>query len=161
MAYAVDPPVAPLGALVTGRARHQPAHRVPHEREILDSHGPLGHKPLEQIGQGQAVLGDVPAGVVAELNRRDAEVAPQAARVGVAPPAGAEPPGELGLPQAVHEQHDAGGAFGEGSGEGVRFQGNRAPCDPHAHRLLEVAAVALERIADQAVERADKGGAGR
>ena len=72
------------------RPRHQPAHRVPDQRDPLDLHRPRGHQALEQVGQLQPVLGDVAAGVVAQLDRREAELLAQAAGVGLAVAAGAE-----------------------------------------------------------------------
>ena len=66
--------------VVAGAARHQPAHRVPHQRDPLHLHRPRLHERLEQLGERAPVLGDVAAAVVAHVDRRAAQVARPAAK---------------------------------------------------------------------------------
>jgi hypothetical protein len=48
---------------------------VPDQRDALDLHGPGPHQLIEQVGEAAAVLRDVAAGVVADLDRGEAELA--------------------------------------------------------------------------------------
>jgi hypothetical protein len=65
---------------------------VPDDDDLLDRHGPRVVQLLQQRRQSAAVVGDVQAGVVAQLDRRVAEVAPQARAVAGPLRVGAQPP---------------------------------------------------------------------
>src|SRR5581483_7134074 len=93
----------PAAAVVAGAARHEAAHRVADEHDLLDRHGPRLHRLLEQPGEPPAVVRDVEPGVVAEVERRVAELLLEARAVGAAPE---QRPGVVGLAQAVHEHGD-------------------------------------------------------
>ena len=62
-------------AVVASAARHQPAHAVAEDHQLVELRGPLGDQLLEQRGEGAPVGRDVQAAVVEEIDRRVAEVA--------------------------------------------------------------------------------------
>jgi hypothetical protein len=144
VADAPHPAVAAQARLVTGAARHQPAHRVPDQRDPLD----LRRPGAQQVGERAPVVRHVAAGVVTHVHRRAAELPREAIAVRRA---AAESPRELGLEQAVQEHHHVAAGAG--------LDGTAAHA--HGHRLLQVAALALERVADQAVDRRERGRAAR
>jgi hypothetical protein len=75
---------------------------MPDERDLLDLDGPRGDDLLEQVGERAAVARDVAAAVVADVERRAAELPRQPRSVARRP---ARLPGVLGLHQPV-EEHD-------------------------------------------------------
>ena len=83
----------PLAAAMAGGARDEPAHRVPDERD------PLRVEPVQQRRERRPVLGDVAAGVVADEDRRHAELLFKPLAVG------RRAPRVLALAQAMHEHH--------------------------------------------------------
>src|SRR2546428_50637 len=80
-------------------ARDQAAQRVADERDRPAPHRPRREERLEQVGERAAVLRDVAAGVVADVDGREGEVAVQARAVRLARALGAEPPRELAFHQ--------------------------------------------------------------
>ena len=152
LADAVDPGVAVELRDVRGAAGHQPAHRVADERDLLDLDRPCVDGGLEQLGQRAAVLGDVAAAVVADVDGRDAEVAGELRAVVLAP---SEMPAALGLHEPVEEDDEprSGGREGRGQLGALRRHGQAVDAD--RHRLRQRAAVALEAVADEAVEDRD------
>ena len=158
VAHQPDPPLPALAGLAGGAARDQPAHRVPDQRDLLHLDRPGRDDLLEQVGERAAVVGDVAAGVVADVERAAAEIARQPRAV--AGPA-AEPPGVLGLHQAVHEHDEPRRRRRERGGERLRPRRDDAAAQAQRHRLLQVRALALQRVADQAVDYRERQRAAR
>ncbi len=71
---APDPVLPELIRLVGSAARDKAAHRMSDERDLLDGDRPRAHQLIEQRGDQASVLGDVQAGVVAQVDRRTAQV---------------------------------------------------------------------------------------
>jgi hypothetical protein len=62
-------------AVVASATRHQPAHAVADDHQLLELRRPLGDQLLEQRREGAPVGRDVQTAVVEEIDRRVAEVA--------------------------------------------------------------------------------------
>src|SRR3954470_14212289 len=107
MPHALDPFGTLVGGLVAGAAADEPAHRVADQRELVDLDRPGREELTKQFGERMAVLGDMTARVVADKDRRTAEVARQAGAVAVPARTTAPPPRDLGAHQAVNEDDDA------------------------------------------------------
>ena len=125
---------AVLAAVVAGGTDDQAAHGVAHQQDLPYLAWPRSRQPVEQPGQLAAVVGHVPAGVVADVDRRIAELClqPAAVRRG---PARLPEPGVLRLDQAVNED----GQLGRGLTERV----------PHLlGRQLDIVAGCAHRHAD-------------
>jgi hypothetical protein len=60
---------------VRGAPRHEPAHAVPDECELVERPRPRGDEALEQRRAGPSVGGDVQPGVVQEVDAREPELA--------------------------------------------------------------------------------------
>src|ERR671931_1380011 len=101
-----DPLGAALRAVVAGAARDEAAHRVAHEIDLLDRDRPRIADLLEELVERAAVLGDVAAGVVPDMDRRAPEVAGETGGVCLAARPGAEPPRELRLHEPVQEDRE-------------------------------------------------------
>jgi hypothetical protein len=141
-----------LGGLVARTARDQAAHGVAHESDVFDVDRPRGDQLLEQRVERGAVLGDVAASVVPDVDGRAAQVARQARSVALTP---SEPPGELGLHQPVEEHHDPPARPRE-----RLVQVDDGPArDPHGHALVERAA--LQLVAHEAVDDGERQRAAR
>src|SRR3954467_5390145 len=100
MPHTLDPFGTLVGGLVAGAAADEPAHRVADQRELVDLDRPGRDELTKQLGERMAVLGDMTARVVADKERRTAEVARQAGAVAVPAPAPAPPPPGLRAPPA-------------------------------------------------------------
>ncbi len=133
--------------LAAGAARDQPAHRVPDERDLLDLHGPRGDDLLEQVGKRAAVAGDVAAAVVADVERRAADVLRQPRAVARAT---AQPPGVLGLHQPVQEHDEPRRRAREGGRERIAPRLDDLAADAQRHRRLQLGALAFERVSVEA-----------
>ncbi len=81
------PDLGRLHCVVARAARHQPAHAVADDGELLDRHRPLLDEDVEHLGKGAAVSRDMQSSVVVEIERRVAEVASQGGAV-IVPPSG-------------------------------------------------------------------------
>ena len=108
-----------------GAAGDQAAHAVADQGHSPDLDRPVGKQGFQRHGEVLAVLGDVPAAVVAQKHRRPALLALQLAGIGVAVvPVGVGAPDALVAAQAVQIDRDVaaglrvlggeGGAGGEG-----------------------------------------------
>ena len=128
------------------------------QREVGDLDRPRREDLLEELRQGAAVLGHVAAAVVADEDGRHRDVRCEPARVGPAAAGGAEAPRELGLHQPV-EEHDPGRRSGERGRQRPRLGRDGPPGRANRHGLLEVALLALQRVADQPVEDRQGGAA--
>jgi hypothetical protein len=62
---------------MTGAARDEPTHAVPHQHEFGYRHRPAMRELFEPFGERTPVDGDVEAAVVVQIDRRVPEVAPQ------------------------------------------------------------------------------------
>ena len=150
----VPDPFGPLLArLITGATADEPAHRVSDQRQLIDLNGPCVNEVRDQFPKRVAVLGYVTPGVVADEDRRSAEIALEARPVALPARTAAPPPWELGAHQPVNEHHDAPVRGGERRREPACLARHGEPIDPHRHRLLEDALLPLERVADQTVDR--------
>ena len=147
-----------LRRVTAGAARHQAAHGMPHERDLIDVHGPDGQEPLHQLAQRAAVLRDVAAAVVADVDRRAADLAREAV---AEPLATAERPRELGRHQPVDEDDDAPRRGRKGRGDGLGLERDGLAGHAHGHRLRERAPLLLERVAAKAGYGGDHGTAVR
>ena len=156
MAHPVHPRVAALDGLVTRAASDEAAHRVPDQRDAIHLDRPRRHQRLQQVRQRAPVLRDVEAGVVAELDRRDPDVAPQPRPVRLV---AAVAPGVLALHQAVEEDHHVWRRLRERGRHRGGLRGHRVPAMAHGHRHAQRRALALEPVADQPVERRQRQGA--
>ena len=105
--------------VVARRADDEPAHAVADQGDLADAHGPGGHEAVQEPGELSPVHRDVPAGVVAQAQRRDAVVAGQQGAVGGGRIAG-ERPHRLGRHQPVHQHGDPAGRARAGRGRGRR-----------------------------------------
>ena len=106
--------------------------------ETISSSRSASERPLSR---------DVAAGVVADVERRAAEVLRQARAVAGRP---AQPPGVLGLHQPVQEHDEPRRRAREGGRERVApAASTTSPPDAQRHRRLQVGALALERVADR------------
>jgi hypothetical protein len=56
------------------------ADRMSHQHHLLHLDGPLGHQRFQDRGQPAAVVGDAQPGVVAQVDRREAQLLRAAAR---------------------------------------------------------------------------------
>jgi hypothetical protein len=126
---------------------------VAHERDLVDVNRPRGHELLHQLAEGAPVLRDVAAAVVANVDRRAADLAGQAVAEALAP---AERPRELRGHQPVDENHDARRRLGEGLPQRVRLEHDRLAAHPDRHRLAERVALGLEGVAAQAGDGGDQ-----
>src|SRR5687768_3493937 len=84
VAHLVHPGHAALDGPLGGAARDEAAHGVPHERDLIDVHGPLADDGVQQLRERPSVLGYAAAAVVADADRGATEVALQARAVRVA-----------------------------------------------------------------------------
>ena len=115
-----------------------------------------GHRVDElrqQSGQGLAVVGDVQAGVVPQVQRVRVEVAGQRSPVVVPLPL----PVRVAHAQAVHEHDDAGARRGDRRGDAIRRQCERRAAGAQVHRDGEGIAARGEVVAQHAVQRGDEG----
>ena len=119
----------PIAAVMARGAGDEAAHRMPDQRD------PLRVEAFEQLRQQDAVLRDVAAAVVADVDRRHAEIARQPVAVA------RRPPRVLGLAEPVHEDRD------------VR---RRRAVPAELHRDRERAALGLEPVAVEPVQRRDR-----
>ena len=130
------------------------------QRHLLDLDRPLAAELLEEPGEPPAVLGDVEARVVAQVERAEAEVVAELLAVGsrrrplhLGIGLGAEPPRLLRLAQAVDEDREPRSRVVE------RLLDRRAGAldvavrqtERHLHR--ERTPLLFQPIADQAVDR--------
>src|SRR5208283_435174 len=74
MANGTDPAVSTLLALMARASRDQPSHTVADEDDLLHSDGPRVDQLFHFLGQQRAVFRNVETGIVAEIERRVAEV---------------------------------------------------------------------------------------
>src|SRR4051812_44738025 len=84
-------------------ARDEAAHRVADEHDLLDRYWPLVHGLLEQRREAPSVVRDVEARVVAQVERRVAQVVLEPRAVWAA---AEQRPRVIGLAQAVDEHRD-------------------------------------------------------
>src|SRR2546430_5803755 len=88
------------------------------QHDLVDLHGPARGERLDQRAEPPTVLGDVQAGVVADVYGREPEVGPEARAVGgAALGAGAQRPGALVLAQPVYKKGDPPRWLGKGGGD--------------------------------------------
>src|ERR1035441_10035449 len=71
------PMVACRGAVVVGTPGHQSSHAVADDRQFLYRYRPLLEKRLDQVSKLTPIFGDVQTGVVAQIQRRVAELTGQ------------------------------------------------------------------------------------
>src|SRR5207237_4039705 len=114
--------VAFLRPVVACAAGHEASHRVAEERDLIDLDRPLPHHLLEQFGEATTVVGDVEPAVVADIQRRVAELLAKPGTV-AAPSqrlaaADRQPPRLLRLAQPVDEEGEPCRRFWEGPGKG-------------------------------------------
>ena len=160
VAHARAPSVAPRRRAVAGAARHEPAHRVPDERDLLDLHRPRVDERLEQVGERAAVLGDVAAGVVADVDRREAELAREARAVVRRPAARSRHACSVPISPWTNTT-SRGVASGKASASASRSSGDGPAADADGHRLLERAVLALQRSPTSPLSDAEHRGAAR
>ena len=139
-------------------ARHEPAQRVPDERNLLDRDRPRLHDLPEQCGQVAPVVRDVQARVEAQVEGRVAEVIREPAAVALAL---ARVPRVLRLHQAVDEDREARRRIRERVGKRGGRRRDDLPADPDRHRRGQRRPLGLERVAQDAVEHPERGGAPR
>ncbi len=136
--HGVRDALRPLAAARAGAARDEPAHRMPDERDPLDLDRPFAHQPRQQVVQRSAVRrrsgGRCCSGRPPASSRAAVRVAVTAPRV-------------LGLAQPVHEHGD------------VRHA--RLPDPPRFHRNRQRAALGLQLVAEEPVERGERHHAAR
>ena len=91
-------------AVVAGAPRHQATHRVPDQGDLIHGHRPRRDAASSRSSSSPPVLGDVAAGVVANVQRGVPELTRQAEAVGHMP-VRPQRPGVLGPSEPVHEHH--------------------------------------------------------
>ena len=112
----------------------------------------------EQRRQLAPVVRDVQARVEAQVDGRVAEVVGEPPAVALAL---ARVPRVLGLHQAVDEDREARRRLRERVREGGGRRRDDLPADPDRHRRGQRRPLGLERVADDAVEHPERGGAPR
>ena len=140
-------------------AGDQPAHAVTDQRHAAHFHRPVCEQGFECGGEVLAVLGDVPAAVVAEEHRRVAVLALQLRGVGIAIVlVGIARPDVLVAAQAVQEHCDvtAGVRVLGGECRGSQRQ-QTALAITEAERGRQAIAAFGEEIAEHAIGGADNG----
>ena len=70
VAQRAEPLVARDRCVGAGAARHQPAHAVADDRELLDRHRPGFQQRLEHLGERAPIGGDVATAVVVQVDLR-------------------------------------------------------------------------------------------
>jgi hypothetical protein len=73
----LEPVVPGQPRMVAGTACHEAAHAVADDHEFADRLRPVTDQRLEQLGEGLSVRSDMPAGVVAQIERCVAELVGQ------------------------------------------------------------------------------------
>ena len=152
-AQASRPGVPGLGRVVEGAARHEAAHAVGHDRQRpAAGAGPLARNVSRSRDELATVRRDVTAGVVAEVDRRQAEVALE--RHAVVVPLAA--PSGVVHAEAVNEEDEPSRRLRDDGGESprVRLEGLAVP--PQVHRDRERVAARLEVVAQDPVERREE-----
>lgn len=161
MADEVDPRRLLELAPVTGAADDQTTHRVADEHELVDGHGPGRHDSSRSSASCPAVVGDVQAGVVADVHRRAAGLASEArpevegavltllGRRGM--------PRLVGLAQPVDEHGEPRRRLREGGRDGVGGQGQVGVAVTYGHAERERVGRRGQSIAPQAVQRPQRG----
>ena len=100
------------GRLVAGAACHEPAHRVPDERDRSTCTGHAATPASSSSASERAVVGDVAAGVVADVERRCSR--------GRAPAARRSPPSRRAATRARSPSARAGSTTSRGVAPGTR-----------------------------------------
>ena len=108
---------------------------------------------LEQTGHRHAVVRDVQAAVVAQVDGRVAEIRGQARTVGVAGVRAAPVPDELVPHQAVQEHRQPLRRIRKGGAQRGPVQLDGLTPDAQRGGLVKLASRALEPVADEAVDR--------
>ena len=122
------------------------------QRQLLDLDWPPPDEVLEELSQEVAVVTDVAAAVVADVDGREAEIGSETRAERERTP---RAPVFLVLTQSVQEDDYAGGGFGEGLGQGGSACTNIHATLANRHRDCEVVALVGEPVADHRVEEAD------
>jgi hypothetical protein len=134
-------------------ARDQAAHAVTDQHDLFQRHRPGRQHLVQAVGQLQAIAGDVQAGVVVQIKRREAAFGRQrgAMVVAIAAPL-------LGVhAQAVHQHQQTGAGLGQRLRQGAWFEHQRLPVVPHVHVDRERVGRGLEVIAQHTVEGGQHG----
>ena len=123
----VHPRLVVLPRVVRGAPCDQASHAVADERDLLDRHRVRVEHLGDQLGERSPVLGDVQAGVVTKIDRREAEVVAESRaerHVGIAIVLlRGKAPQPLGRGQAVHEHANLPSRVRKGRREGVGVAG--------------------------------------
>lgn len=137
---------------MTGGPSDEAAHRVTDEGNLGDRNRPDRGQLIQALGETTAAVRDVAAAVVANIERGVGELGLEALTVGLVA-SDAEPPGVLGLAQAVQEDRDPGAGLGDGGGERVPVPIQGLATVPDGHRHGQGIAGALEHVSESAVQR--------
>ena len=151
------PGVPGLDRVEEGASRHESAHAVGHDHQLRRPDGSVREKRFEKPVELASAGRDVTPRVVAQVDRRQAEVALErgAVVVPLVVPAG------VVHAEAVRQQHEPSRGLREVSGESPRIRRERLTVPPQAHRDRQGIAAFLEVVAKDAVENRDEGFATR
>ena len=149
-------------AVVAGTARHQPAHRVAHQHDLVDGNRPERLEPVQHVGQRLSVVRDVQPGVVAQVDGGEPVLVMQPLPVAPQILAGARraPPRAFGEKQPVNEYGKATGGCRERRRHPVGGERHGRPVVPDLHAQRESVAVCRQLIPVQPVDRGDGCGDG-
>ncbi len=135
-----------------GAAGHEATHGMPDEGDRLDLDRPVLGDRVQEFGQAPAVVRDVPAGVVPDLQRRVPQVRPEPFTVGGT---ATQCPRVLGLDESVQEDDDAATGAREGVGERARVRCERDTVHPYRQGCGERRPLRFQYVADQTLDRGD------
>ena len=138
-------------AVVAGAARHQAAHAVTDDHQLVDGHGPGGDERLELRGEAAPVGRDVQAAVVIEVDRRVAEVARQRRAVVVPEPQ----PLAIVAARAVEEQEQLAARLREGRAQRLPLELQRVAVAAQLHLDRQRIAGLAQVVAEHAVEHGE------
>ena len=158
-------PPHPIGALLRAvvhrAARHQSPHAVTDDDQRLHRHRPGRHQRGQLPGQRPAVGRHVQTRVVVQVDGREAEVARQCGAMVVRDAVGTGPlPLQVVHAQAMHQQQQPSARLRHRAREGHGVEVERLPVAAQRHPDRQRVGGARQVVAQHAVERRQKRGAG-
>src|SRR5208282_85041 len=159
MANGPNPAVSTLLALMARASRDQPAHTVADQNDLLHGDGPCVDQFFHFRGQQRAVFRNVETGIVAEVERRVAEVLFQKRSVSRLAVAvlffRVKPPHLLVARETMNEHGELSAGAGVCTAESRGVHGDGSTPMTKLHAGPQTVSIPFQTVAYEPVQRAD------